>query len=59
MTVSSVKGHCKLGDAKNDMSNDRLLSLSMRAPITGDGVVPAEVASLDDRQLGQRALQTW
>jgi hypothetical protein len=43
MTVTGVKGHCKLGDAKNAKTDDRLLSLSMRAPITGDGVVPAEI----------------
>ena len=42
MTVTSVKGRCKLGDAKNAKTNDHLLSLSMR-PITGDGVVPAEI----------------
>lgn len=60
MTVSTVKGHCKLGDAKHDMTHDRLLALSMRAPITGDGVVPAEIdtylAAMRSSQLIRKGL---
>ncbi|SIO12675.1 hypothetical protein SAMN05444166_2594 [Singulisphaera sp. GP187] len=60
MTVSTVSGHCKLGDTKRDMTNDRLLALNMHAPITGNGVVPAEIdtylAAMRSSQVIRKAL---
>jgi hypothetical protein len=43
MTSSAIQGHAKLGEGKHAEGPIRSLALSMRAPITGGGVVPPEV----------------